>query len=271
MAAAPSPTAAAGSDSDDDWGRGGKGGKGKGGKSGKGGKKKGGTKATPPPAAKQPPGSAAGKGSRGADATSAATSALSVSAIAAWILEWQPAMEDSGDIWQLRHLVRKPQSSAHATKDVWSLSGDITIRTTTDHAPSGNMLSGKLARELAERLRPAAVAEYDAAVSAVFAAGAEARRRAREAAGVALRDAFTRLQLLAHGAEVTAALLLVIRGHDGRFLHSYAFPDGGVAIHLQAWPPMAMLPTCSCRPRIQHVPTVSQHSDFKAMATKARD
>ena len=40
-------------------------------------------------------------------------------------------------------------------------------------------------------------------MSAVFAAGAEARRRASEAAGIALQTAFTRVQLLAHGIEVT--------------------------------------------------------------------
>lgn len=157
-AASLSPAGAAEADSDDDWGRGAKGGKGKGSKV-KGGKKKGGAKATPPPSVtKQQPGSAAGKGGKGGDATSAAAVALSISTIAAKILEWQPAMEDSG----------------------------------------------KLARELAEQLRPTAIAEFEAAVSAVFAAGAEARRRAREAAGVALRDAFTRLQLLAHGAEAVA-------------------------------------------------------------------
>lgn len=61
----------------------------------------------------------------------------------------------------------------------------------------------KQARQLAERLRPTALAEFDAALSAVFAAGADARRRAREAGGLALRDAFTRLQLLSHGIEVT--------------------------------------------------------------------
>jgi hypothetical protein len=60
----------------------------------------------------------------------------------------------------------------------------------------------KLARHIAEALRPAALAELDAALSAVFASGAEARRRAREAAGVSLQDAFARLQLLSHGVQV---------------------------------------------------------------------
>lgn len=60
----------------------------------------------------------------------------------------------------------------------------------------------KLAQQLAERLRPAALAEFNAALSAVFAAGAEARRRACEAAGVVLRRAFTRLELLSHGIGV---------------------------------------------------------------------
>lgn len=39
----------------------------------------------------------------------------------------------------------------------------------------------------------------------MFAAGAEARRRAREAAGVALQGSFTRLELLSHGIEVCAS------------------------------------------------------------------
>lgn len=60
----------------------------------------------------------------------------------------------------------------------------------------------KLARHIAEALRPAALAELDAALSAAFASGAEARRRAREARGVALQDAFARVQLLSHGIQV---------------------------------------------------------------------
>jgi hypothetical protein len=60
----------------------------------------------------------------------------------------------------------------------------------------------RLARHIAETLRPGALAELDAALSAVFASGAEARRRAREAAGVTLQDAFARLLLLSHGVQV---------------------------------------------------------------------
>lgn len=55
---------------------------------------------------------------------------------------------------------------------------------------------GELAADLAAELRPAVVAEYERALHAIFTAGAERRRRAREAAGAALDEAHQRW---AHG------------------------------------------------------------------------
>ncbi len=56
--------------------------------------------------------------------------------------------------------------------------------------------------ELAARLRPAALAAYNEALKAVFAAGGEQRRRRREALGRAVEDAWQRLQLHSHGTQV---------------------------------------------------------------------
>jgi hypothetical protein len=106
----PAVAAAGDSDSDGDWGRGGKGSKGKGSK-GKGGKRKGGGKGTPASAPKQAPGSGGGtggsskgnKGNKADDARSAAAAALSVSALAAKIQDWQPAMQDAGATEVCRH------------------------------------------------------------------------------------------------------------------------------------------------------------------------
>ena len=56
--------------------------------------------------------------------------------------------------------------------------------------------------ELAARLRPAALAAYDEALKAVFAAGGEQRRRRREALGRAVEDGWQRLQLHSHGTQV---------------------------------------------------------------------
>lgn len=60
-----------------------------------------------------------------------------------------------------------------------------------------------LSTELASRLRPAALTEYERALSAVFAAGTERRRRQREVIARALEEAWQKLQLYSHGAEVT--------------------------------------------------------------------
>ena len=51
---------------------------------------------------------------------------------------------------------------------------------------------GELASDLAAELRPAVVAEYERALHAIFTAGAEKRRRLREAAGAALDEAHQR-------------------------------------------------------------------------------
>ncbi|KAK9817206.1 hypothetical protein WJX72_011062 [[Myrmecia] bisecta] len=61
---------------------------------------------------------------------------------------------------------------------------------------------GRLAQAIASQLRPAAVAEYEKALAAVFVAGAEARRRQREALSRSLDDAYQRWQLYGHGAEL---------------------------------------------------------------------
>jgi hypothetical protein len=64
---------------------------------------------------------------------------------------------------------------------------------------------------LAELLRPAAAAAYQAALQAALTAGADERRRAKEAAARALEDAHQRLQLYASGAallQVRSAALL---------------------------------------------------------------
>jgi hypothetical protein len=54
---------------------------------------------------------------------------------------------------------------------------------------------------IAELLHPFAVAAYQAALAAAFTAGADARRKARDAASRALEEAHVRLQLYAHGCE----------------------------------------------------------------------
>jgi len=62
--------------------------------------------------------------------------------------------------------------------------------------------------ELAARLRPAALAAYDEALKAVFAAGGERRRRRREALARAVEDAWQRLQLHSHGTQVQGRVTL---------------------------------------------------------------
>lgn len=61
---------------------------------------------------------------------------------------------------------------------------------------------GELAAAVAAVLRPSVLAEYDSALAAIFTAGAERRRRLREAAAAALDEAHTRLCVLARGAEL---------------------------------------------------------------------
>ncbi len=60
------------------------------------------------------------------------------------------------------------------------------------HAACPAGAEGELAADLAAELRPAVVAEYERALHAIFTAGAERRRRAREAAGAALDEAHQR-------------------------------------------------------------------------------
>lgn len=69
---------------------------------------------------------------------------------------------------------------------------------------------------LLAELRPAVVAEYERALHAIFTAGAEKRRRLRDAAAAALDAAHERLQLHSHGAELFAgdeATLAVLQRH----------------------------------------------------------
>lgn len=65
--------------------------------------------------------------------------------------------------------------------------------------------SNGLPGELADRIRPAALSEYERALSAVFAAGADRRRRLREVIARALDEAWQKLQLYSHGSEVTTS------------------------------------------------------------------
>jgi hypothetical protein len=75
---------------------------------------------------------------------------------------------------------------------------------------------GELAAALAGELRPAAVAEYERALRDIFTAGADRRRRLRDAAGARLDECALRLQLHAKGAELFAgdeATGAVLRRH----------------------------------------------------------
>ncbi|KAI8468856.1 MAG: hypothetical protein J3K34DRAFT_294179 [Monoraphidium minutum] len=72
---------------------------------------------------------------------------------------------------------------------------------------------------IAALLRPAAVAAYQSALAAAFTAGAEARRRGRDAAGRALEEAFARLQLYSHGCDALQddeALQTLLSRHAAR-------------------------------------------------------
>ncbi|GAB4816872.1 hypothetical protein N2152v2_003918 [Parachlorella kessleri] len=81
--------------------------------------------------------------------------------------------------------------------------GALAQRITSLHPDvEGAGADGELASDLATELRPAVVAEYERALHAIFTAGAERRRRLREAAGAALDVAHQRLQLYAHGAQL---------------------------------------------------------------------
>ncbi|KAL0031439.1 hypothetical protein WJX77_000485 [Trebouxia sp. C0004] len=63
---------------------------------------------------------------------------------------------------------------------------------------------GKLAHALASYLRPAALAEFDKAMAAVFVASAESRRRRRDAIAHAAGDSWQHFQLYLHGCQVFA-------------------------------------------------------------------
>ncbi|DBB10622.1 TPA: hypothetical protein ACH3X3_007133 [Trebouxia sp. C0006] len=63
---------------------------------------------------------------------------------------------------------------------------------------------GKLAHALASHLRPAALAEFDKAMAAVFVAGTESRRRRRDAIAHAAEDSWQHFQLYLHGCQVFA-------------------------------------------------------------------
>lgn len=63
---------------------------------------------------------------------------------------------------------------------------------------------GKLAQALAARLRPAALAEFDKAMAAVFVAGAESRRRRRDLIAHEAQDSWQHLQLYLQGCQLFA-------------------------------------------------------------------
>lgn len=84
--------------------------------------------------------------------------------------------------------------------------------------------SNGLPGELADRIRPAALAEYERALSAVFAAGAERRRRLREVIARALDDAWQKLQLYSHGSEVTTC------AGDRQVLHAVSRDAWGLGL-----------------------------------------
>ncbi len=64
--------------------------------------------------------------------------------------------------------------------------------------------AGGLPQEVAGRLRGGVLAAFEVAVRSRFAAGGEARRRARDSAAAALQTAASHLQMLADGAAVPA-------------------------------------------------------------------
>jgi hypothetical protein len=61
---------------------------------------------------------------------------------------------------------------------------------------------GELPSAVAALLRPAAVATYQASLSAAFTAAAEGRRLAKDKCSKGLDDAWVRLQLYARGGEL---------------------------------------------------------------------
>eukprot|EP00887_Chlorella_sp_A99_P000841 scaffold5.g841.t1 len=75
---------------------------------------------------------------------------------------------------------------------------------------------GELPAAIVAELRPAALQEYERTLHAIFTAGAERRRRLREAAAAALDEAAPRLAAYAHGAELFGgdeATLAVLHRH----------------------------------------------------------
>ncbi|KAI3438673.1 hypothetical protein D9Q98_001094 [Chlorella vulgaris] len=76
----------------------------------------------------------------------------------------------------------------------------VQLHPDTDGAGTEGGLPVAIAREL----RPALVAEYERVLHAIFTAGAERRRRLRDAASSALDSAYERLLLYSHGAELFA-------------------------------------------------------------------
>ena len=163
----------AASDDDDDWDMGGKGG-GKGKKGGKGGKK--------------------GASSSGGGANKSAAAKTTKSQI-----QQQQQQQQSSNSTKA-----SSTSGSAATASILSLYS-IEKRIVELHPDTeGAGAEADLPTTLAEALRPAVVAEYERALSDIFTAGAERRRRLREASSSRLTTSYQNFQLFAHGADLFA-------------------------------------------------------------------
>jgi hypothetical protein len=157
------PTMTVDDDSDDDWDMG----KGKGKKGGKGGKKSGGGKSAGggggAPASKQKGGGGAGSSTNNNNKAEAPSAATA----------------SNLSLASLEHRI-------------------IKLHPDTEGAGAESDLPAALAAEI----RPSVVAEYERALSDIFTAGAERRRRVREAASSLLDSSYQSFQLYTHGAEL---------------------------------------------------------------------
>lgn len=162
---APVLTADAGSD--DDWDMG----KGKGKKGGKAGGKKG------------------GKGDGGGKGGSSAK------------LQQQSAKQGGGG-GKGGKSASTPDVSSASTASILSL--EALERRVIELHPDleGAGADGDLPAAIVGEVRPAVVAEYERALSDIFTAGADRRKRLREAASSRLETCFQSLQLYTHGAEL---------------------------------------------------------------------
>jgi hypothetical protein len=152
-------------DSDDDWDMG----KGKGKKGGKGGKKAG---------------AKSGGGGGGSTAKPAAAA---------------PASKQKGGANSKADTSQIPSAATASTLSLASLEHRIVkLHPDTEGAGAESDLPSALAAEI----RPDIVVEYERALSDIFTAGAERRRRVREAATTRLNSSYQSFQLYLHGAEL---------------------------------------------------------------------